>query len=61
MDSIVKALYDIAESRQILENEPMSRRTTFRVGGSADVLFLPESEEKEFMIALARYAVDRDV
>jgi geranylgeranyl diphosphate synthase type I len=25
------------------------------------IQFLPESEEKEFMIALARYAVDRDV
>ncbi len=27
----------------------------------AKIQFLPESEDKEFMIALARYAVDRDV
>jgi geranylgeranyl diphosphate synthase type I len=27
----------------------------------AKISFLPESEDKEFMIALARYAVDRDV
>ncbi len=27
----------------------------------AKIQFLPDSEEKEFMIALARYAIDRDV
>ena len=25
------------------------------------ISFLPESEDKEFMIALAKYAIDRDV
>ncbi len=46
MRQLIDRLYAIAESRQILENEPMSRHTTFRVGGPADVLFLPESEEQ---------------
>ena len=46
MNSIAESLSAVAESRQILENEPMSRHTTFRVGGPADVLFLPESEEQ---------------
>jgi len=27
----------------------------------AKIQFLPDNEEKEFMIALARYAIDRDV
>ena len=44
MTQLIDSLLSIAESRQILENEPMSRHTTFKVGGPADVLFLPESE-----------------
>ena len=43
MDRIVEALLGFARPDQILVNEPMSRHTTFRVGGPADVLFLPES------------------
>lgn len=31
---------------QILENEPMSRNTTFRTGGNADLLVLPENAEQ---------------
>ena len=46
MNQIIDALSAIAGSHQILENEPMSRHTTFRVGGPADVLFLPEGEEQ---------------
>ena len=52
MNQIIHALSAIAGSHQILENEPMSRHTTFRVGGPADVLFLPEGEE-QLMGALA--------
>ena len=43
MDRIVQALLEFARSDQILVNEPMSRHTTFRVGGPADALFLAES------------------
>lgn len=46
MKQLIEALSAIAGSHQILENEPMSRHTTFKVGGPADVLFLPESEEQ---------------
>ena len=46
MSQLTESLFAIAGSHQILENEPMSRHTTFRVGGPADVLFLPESEEQ---------------
>lgn len=30
----------------LLENEPMSRHTTFRVGGPADLMYAPENEEQ---------------
>ncbi len=57
MNPIVEALSAFAESRQIFENEPMSRHTTFRVGGPADVMFLPESEEQIAQaLSLAREA-----
>lgn len=44
--SMITALRAIARDDQILENEPMSKHTTFRVGGPADVMFLPESPEQ---------------
>lgn len=57
MRQLIDKLYLIAGSHQILENEPMSRHTTFRVGGPADVLFLPESEEQLIQaLAIARDA-----
>ena len=46
MNQIVEALLAFAREDQILLNEPMSRHTTFRVGGPADVMFLPESGEQ---------------
>lgn len=57
MRRLIDKLYAIAGSHQILENEPMSRHTTFRVGGPADVLFLPESEDQLLRaLAIAREA-----
>ena len=46
MNQLIQALLAIARGDQILENEPMSKHTTFRVGGPADVMFLPESGEQ---------------
>ena len=46
MPGFIDALLKIAREDQILKNEPMSRHTTFRVGGPADVMFLPESSEQ---------------
>ena len=57
MTQLIDNLLAIAGSHQILENESMSRHTTFRVGGPADVLFLPESEEQLIQaLAIARDA-----
>ena len=41
IEQLLKAGFD---ARQISENEPMSRHTTMRVGGAADVLLEPSSE-----------------
>lgn len=46
MKTLIEALHGIALPHQILEREPMSRHTTFRVGGPADVMFLPEGPEQ---------------
>lgn len=46
MKTLLERLCDIARRDQILEDEPMARHTTFRVGGPADVLFLPEGADQ---------------
>ena len=44
--ALLDALRGFAREDQILIDEPMSRHTTFRVGGPADAMFLPESAEQ---------------
>ena len=51
MQHLLNTLRKLAPDR-VLENAPMSRYTTFRVGGPADALFLPASVE-ELQEALA--------
>ena len=45
-NALLVSLRAIAREDQILLDEPMSRHTTFRVGGPADVFFMPESAEQ---------------
>ena len=46
-----------ASGARLLENEPMSRHTTFRVGGPADLMYVPENEEQILQaLAAAREA-----
>lgn len=42
----MKQLYDILPQNLILENEPMSGHTTFRIGGNADMIVIPENVEQ---------------
>ena len=42
---LLDTLEQIAGKENIHPNEPMSRHTTFRVGGPADVLVTPEAEK----------------
>ena len=46
MNDFVKRLQEIAPAGRILLNEPMKNHTTFRIGGPADALFFPSSEEE---------------
>ena len=43
MQNLVKAILAFADEAQILLDEPMKNHTTFRVGGPADVCFLPKN------------------
>lgn len=53
MQTLYNAIAEFAPGR-VLMNEPMCRHTTFRVGGSADVMFFPQSsEELQRAMALA--------
>ena len=46
MKTLLEKLCGIARRDQILEHEPMARHTTFRVGGPADVLFMPDGADQ---------------
>lgn len=49
-----KKLKAIVSADAILENEPMSKHTTFRIGGNADVFVSPEVSQVSSLIALAK-------
>ena len=44
----------VVEENRIFTDEPMKKHTTFRVGGPADVLVMPERAELEAVIRLCR-------
>ena len=45
-NELISRLHAIAPAERVLENEPMSRHTTFRIGGPADVMFFPASADE---------------
>ena len=47
-------LAEIVSSEAILENEPMSKHTTFRIGGNADVFVSPKINQVAEIMALAK-------
>ncbi len=59
----MKPLYDkllaFSENDQLLLNEPMSRHTTFRVGGPADLMYFPSSSEQ--LVSALRLAKEEGV
>ncbi|MBQ8110388.1 MAG: UDP-N-acetylmuramate dehydrogenase [Clostridia bacterium] len=56
MTELLARLNELAQPGQILTDEPMSRHTTFRVGGPADMFFMPSSGAQ---VALAIAAAKR--
>ncbi len=51
MDSLKQLLRSRVPEMPLLESEPMARHTTFRIGGPAELMALPSSEE-EVLFAL---------
>lgn len=51
MDNVLKTLKRLLKADQIKENEPMAKHTSFKVGGPADLLVVPQSQE-EFLAVL---------
>ncbi len=43
--NIIEDLRALAGDKNVIENEPMSKHTTFRIGGNADVFVTPDSEK----------------
>lgn len=46
MDSILEELKKITNEKNILLNEPMKNHTTFKTGGNADIVVMPETVEE---------------
>lgn len=56
-NSLISALCEGLGERAVLLNEPMSKHTTFRIGGPADVLVMPQTEEQAaFVVRSCRAA-----
>ena len=58
MQKLAQALRNL-NAGKLLENESMSKHTTFRVGGPADLLFFPEG--KEAVLAALKLAEEANV
>ena len=46
MENIYKRLREFIPSERILLNEPMKKHTSFKIGGPADIMVFPASEEE---------------
>ena len=46
METIIEKLKEILEPDQIIENADMSRHTSFKAGGCADLLVCPSDAEQ---------------
>ena len=44
--AVLQRLRAVLPAKNVLEQEPMCLHTTFRIGGPADVLCLPENDEQ---------------
>ncbi len=43
-ENIIKSLGDVVQSKRVFIDEPMSKHTSFQIGGPADVLVVPKNE-----------------
>lgn len=55
MDKIYNEMLKVLSENQIYLNEPMSRHTSFKIGGPADIFVKPKNiDELKFIINLAK-------
>ena len=45
MENIIEVLKNAIGEENVIVNEPMSKHTTFRIGGNADIFVTPQSTE----------------
>lgn len=57
--NIVDDLIKIVGSENVLQNEPMSKHTTFRIGGNADVFVTPNTTES--LEAIISYVTNNNI
>ena len=43
---LIKEIESITNEKNIFINEPMSKHTTFKTGGPADIFVIPDSKEE---------------
>lgn len=56
MKELLNQLHTIMQPHQVLEQEPLKNHTTFKIGGPADVLLLPETTEEVGLVITALQA-----
>lgn len=55
MDKIYNEMLKVLSKEQIYLNEPMSKHTSFKIGGPADIFVKPKNiDELKFIISLAK-------
>ncbi len=55
MEEIYKQLLTKIDSKQVYLNEPMSKHTSFKIGGPADIFVKPKNiEELKYIIEIAK-------
>lgn len=55
MDKIYNEMFKVLSEKQIYLNEPMSKHTSFKIGGMADIFVKPKNiDELKFIINLAK-------
>ncbi|MDD2627596.1 MAG: FAD-binding protein [Clostridia bacterium] len=55
----LSGIENIIEKEKIKYNEPMSRHTTFKIGGPADVLVIPETMSD--IVATLKFAKEQNI
>lgn len=55
MDKIYNEMLSVLSEEQIYLNEPMSKHTSFKIGGMADIFVKPKNiDELKFILKVAR-------